>query len=74
MDQDFLQKWNGKSVGALAELTYKTMPSDGPGKLSRQQVSDILAYVLSANGFPAGSNALGTDVSALNEIIIQAKK
>ena len=74
VDQDFLEKWNGKPLGALAELTFKTMPSDGPGKLSRQQVSDILSYILSANGFPAGSNALGTDVSALNEIIIQPKK
>jgi mono/diheme cytochrome c family protein len=74
VDRDFLEKWNGKPVGTIADLTYKTMPSDGPGKLSRQQVSDILAYVLSANGFPAGPDALPTDLSALNEIILQAKK
>ena len=74
VDRDFLEKWNGKPVGAIADLTYRTMPSDGPGKLSRQQVSDILAYVLSANSFPAGTSPLPTDVAALNEILVQAKK
>ena len=37
VDKDFLDKWNGRSVGDLVELTRKTMPADGPGKLSRQQ-------------------------------------
>ena len=34
VDRDFLEKWNGKSVGSLVEVIRKTMPSDGPGKLT----------------------------------------
>ena len=41
-----------------------TMPSDGPGTLSRQQCTDIAAYVLSANGFPTGDIDLATELAA----------
>jgi mono/diheme cytochrome c family protein len=73
VDRDFLEKWNGKSVGRLVELTRTTMPSDGPGRLSRQQCTDIIAYLLSANGFPAGKSDLASDAGALDEIVFQAK-
>jgi len=73
-DQDFLEKWNGKSVGHLVELIRTTMPSDGPGKLSRRQSADIVAYVLSANGFPAGKSDMPTETEALEEILLTAKK
>jgi mono/diheme cytochrome c family protein len=74
VDREFLETWEGKSVGAVADLTFRTMPSDGPGKLSRQLVADMLAYILSANRFPTGPNPLPPDIAALNEIAIQAKK
>ena len=71
VDRDFLGKWNGQSVGALVELTRKTMPTDGPGKLSRQVCADIVAYLLSANGFPAGSNAMAADPELQKDILIE---
>jgi len=74
VDQDFLEKWNGKSVGSLVELIQKTMPSDGPGKLSRQQCTDIAAYLLSVNGFPPGNIDLAMDADTQNEIVFEAKK
>ena len=74
VDRDFLEKWNGKSVGSIVELIRKTMPSDGPGALSRQQCTDIAAYLLSANNFPTGESDLAADVDVLNNILFQAKK
>jgi len=74
VDQDFLEKGNGKSLGSFVERIRITMPSDGPGKLSRQQCTDIAAYLLSANNFPAGDGDLTTDADTLNEILFQAKK
>lgn len=74
VDRDFLEKWNGKTVGSLVELIRKTMPSDGPGKLSRQQCTEISVYLLSANGFPAGNSDLASDADALSDIVFQAKK
>ena len=73
VEADFLNKWKGKSVGSLIDQTRKTMPSDGPGKLTRQQCIDITAYLLSANGFPAGKSDLPTDPDSLNLILIQPK-
>ena len=74
VDRDFLEKWNGKSVGALMELIRKTMPSDGPGRVSRQECTDITAYLLSANSFPQGNGDLPSDPDVLNAILLQAKK
>jgi mono/diheme cytochrome c family protein len=74
VDKDFLEKWDGKTVGSLVELIRTSMPSDGPGRLSRKQCTDIAAYLLSANNFPAGDGDLAADADALNEILFQAKK
>ena len=73
VDRDFLDRWNGKSVGNLVDFTRKTMPSDGPGKLSRRQCTDMVAYLLSANGFPAGASDLDSDAAVLNDILIEPK-
>lgn len=74
VDQDFLEKGNGKSVGSLVDLTRKTMPTDGPGKLSRRQCVDIVAYLLGANGFPAGESDLESDAAVLNGILLEPKQ
>jgi mono/diheme cytochrome c family protein len=74
VDQDFLDNWNGRSVGSLVEYTRKKMPSDGPGKLSRQLCTDVIAYLLSANGYPAGEHNLEADVESLDQIQIEPKK
>ena len=72
--EDFLEQWKGKTVGGLFEVIRKTMPTDGPGVLSRRQCSDITAYMLSANEFPAGTKELDTEDAPLNEIRIEPKK
>ncbi len=74
VDQDFLGNWNGKTLGTLVEYTRKKMPSDGPGKLSRQLCTDVVAYLLSANRFPAGNGSLEPNVDLLNQILIEPKK
>jgi mono/diheme cytochrome c family protein len=74
VDQEFLEKWNEKPLGSLVERTRKTMPSDGPGRLSRRVCTDIVTYLLSANGFPAGKAELEPDPALQDEILIQPKK
>lgn len=70
----FREQWQGKNVGGLFEVTRKTMPTDAPGTLSRKQYADVIAYLLSANEYPAGQSDLGTDVEALNQIKMDAKR
>jgi mono/diheme cytochrome c family protein len=70
----FVTKWSNQSVGKLVEYTRKEMPSDGPGKLSRKECTDITTYLLNANGFPAGKSELSSDLDSLNGILIQPTK
>ena len=71
---EFMAKWQGKSVNSLYEVTRTTMPADDPGHLSRRQVADLMAYILSANELPAGDKDLESSADALNDIRMEAKK
>jgi len=68
----FLANWNGLTLGDLFERIRKTMPQNAPGKLNRQQNADILAFVLSANKFPAGKTELSRQAEFLKEIRFEA--
>ncbi len=50
----------GLTAGDLFDRIHDTMPQDNPGKLSRQQYADILAFVLKENGYAAGQKELDT--------------
>jgi S-disulfanyl-L-cysteine oxidoreductase SoxD len=71
---EFLSNWNTLSVGDLFDRTRSTMPQNKPGSLNREAGAEILAYVLSANQFPAGKDALPQASEALKEIRIEALK
>jgi mono/diheme cytochrome c family protein len=70
----FLANWNGLTVGDLFERIRTTMPFNKPGGLSREDTSDILAYVLSFNRFPAGKTELAHTTELLKQIRIEAAK
>lgn len=70
----FLSKWSGLTVGALHDRVRITMPPSDPGTYGRQQISDVLAYLLSVNGFPAGKAELPAEAAALQEIRIEATR
>jgi mono/diheme cytochrome c family protein len=71
---EFLSNWNGLTVGDLFDRTRTSMPQSKPGSLSREVNADILAYVLSANQFPAGKTELARATEVLKEIRIEAAK
>ena len=72
--ESFLQGWNGRSVGDLFELIRDNMPADGPGRLSPTQVTDLVAFVLKSNGFPAAQQPLKSDVASMKGIRIENPK
>ena len=71
---DFLSTWNTKTVGDLFDRIRTSMPADQPGTLNRQQCADIVAYLLSANKFPAGKTELATQSDSLKQIQFDAFK
>jgi mono/diheme cytochrome c family protein len=70
----FLANWDGLSVGDLSERVRISMPPNKLGRLSRQQIVDILCYVLSANSFPAGAAELDPRLELLKQIRIEGTK
>lgn len=64
----FLSNWNGLTLGDLFDRIRKTMPQNTPGKLTKQQNADVLAYALSVNKFPAGKTELSKQTEFLKEI------
>ena len=50
----FLANWSGRPLSNLVDKIEKTMPFNSPGTLSRQQATDLTAYILQAGKFPAG--------------------
>jgi mono/diheme cytochrome c family protein len=54
----FGTKFVGKTVGERYEKIRTTMPVGGEGSLPDQTYLDIIAFILSFNGYPAGSTEL----------------
>jgi mono/diheme cytochrome c family protein len=71
---DFLGGWKGKTVGTLFDEVRTTMPFDSPGKLTPEQYADVIAYIFSANKFPAGDKELAHEMAPLEQIQIDARK
>ena len=59
---------------ARARLSGVPAPPEQPGKLTPQQNADVVAHILSVNGFPAGAAELPSDVEALKRIRIDAPR
>ena len=70
----FTSNWNDLTLGDLSERIRLTMPLDSPGKLSRQQNVDVIAFILKTNAWPSGTTELPPEAGALKQIKIQATK
>ncbi len=59
--RDTLRSWNNQPLLYLWENIMGTMPADNPGSLMFEEYTDVIAYILSENGFPAGDLKLDPD-------------
>jgi S-disulfanyl-L-cysteine oxidoreductase SoxD len=70
----FMSNWDGLTVGDLVERIRVSMPLNSPGALSRQQNTDVVAYILRFNQFPAGKDELPRETQALKQILFKASR
>lgn len=54
----FMPYWSGSTLDALFDYVSNAMPLDRPGALSPAANTDIVAYLLKANGLPSGAKEL----------------
>jgi quinoprotein glucose dehydrogenase len=64
----FYNNWEGETLDALFERMRSSMPLDRPGSLTRAENADVLAYMLRAAEYPAGTNALDAQGGALTRV------
>src|SRR5690606_32560156 len=56
------------NVGLFYSFVSSAMPADNPGGLPQQTYADIIAYLLSENGHPIGTETLPANPAVLSEI------
>jgi mono/diheme cytochrome c family protein len=71
---EFFSNWNGLTLGDLFERIRISMPADRPGKLSRAEDADVLAFMRSVSQFPPGKTELERQTEALKQIRIDSAK
>jgi mono/diheme cytochrome c family protein len=67
----FLRDWDGRSLATLFEYTRATMPESNPGSLTDSEYVDVIAYMLSVGGMPAGEDELRPDWQSLARVVIE---
>ena len=68
----FLGNWNAQSLYDLHSRIKSTMPSDSIGIYDQKFITDVMAFMLKANGFPAGQTELSADNDSLKTVVIRA--
>ncbi|MEQ8953476.1 MAG: c-type cytochrome [Gammaproteobacteria bacterium] len=69
--RDTLRSWTNQPLLYLWETVMGTMPADNPGSLMFEEYTDVIAYILSEQGFPAGETKLDPDDGMDAIVIVQ---
>ncbi len=64
----FIPYWSGTTMDVMFDYVSTAMPLDRPGSLGPTANAAIVAYLLKANGFPAGTKEFGTTAEAQKNI------
>jgi mono/diheme cytochrome c family protein len=67
----FMANWAGRPVGDLYDYLARAMPQMAPGSLTPEDNARLVAYLLQANGAPAGRSELPADSARLKRIMLQ---
>jgi mono/diheme cytochrome c family protein len=55
---EFITAWDGLGLDVLSGRIQDTMPKNSPGSLTPAMTTDLVAFLLKSNGFPAGTQPL----------------
>jgi len=67
----FLGVWSARPLADIVDKVEKTMPPQAAGSISRQQATDIAAYLLQVGKFPSGQADLA--VTTLAQVAFPAR-
>lgn len=61
---------NGHTVEDLLFIMRSFMPYNAPGKLTKQEYADIMAYMLKVNGIAPDAKALNSQAAELQKVLL----
>jgi S-disulfanyl-L-cysteine oxidoreductase SoxD len=64
----FVANWGRMPLGDLFDYLGRAMPQFAPGTLKPEEDAQLVAFLLKANGMPAGRTPLPADSTALRRI------
>ena len=67
----FRFRWRGLKVADIYDSVQSTMPPEEPATLSDEAYIDMVAFLLSANGYPTGDRELTADSNLLEGIAVE---
>jgi alcohol dehydrogenase (cytochrome c) len=67
--RSFSLQWNRKTLSDLYTYVHQEMPLGTPDSLGPQKYADIVAFILSENGLPAGAEDL-TPATPMNRVLV----
>ncbi len=67
---EFLGVWGGQPLSALVSKIQNTMPANDPGTTTREQATDLVAYILQVGKLPAGKTDLSTNDAVLGQVLL----
>lgn len=66
----FAERWSGQTMAEVFDFVSNAMPENDPGGLKKQDYADVLAFILSVNAYPAGTDELPIDPVELKKLAI----
>jgi mono/diheme cytochrome c family protein len=70
----FMKRWDDQPVAVLFAFATSKMPVGRPGNLGDQGYADVIAFILTTNGFPNGEREFLANEQALESMMIEKKK
>jgi len=71
--ETFEKAWLNRTVFDFLDRLRNTMPDDNPGSVKHEDYVDIIAYILSVNGYPPGDKDLSYSEDSLRLVRIDVK-
>ena len=63
-EEPFFQSWEGRPLSEMISTIALTMPNDGSATVSDEEATNLVAYILQQNGYPAGSKPLTKETAS----------
>lgn len=67
-DTAFQTRWQNRTARDLFDLMSATMPEDAPNSLPQERYVEIVAYLLTLNGFQTSATGNAWNVGALGDV------